>query len=40
MMYGNQATTTFTTTSQPTAGEFWYSLDAAQSIGGWGVWTA
>lgn len=40
MMYGNQAATTFTTTSQPTAGEFWYSLDAAQSIGGWGVWTA
>jgi len=29
LMLNNQSATTFTETSQPTAGEFWYSLDAA-----------
>lgn len=30
----------FKSAAQPTAQEFWYSADAAQTIGGWGAWTA
>lgn len=30
----------FSSTAQPASNQFWLSLDAAQSIGGWGSWTA
>jgi hypothetical protein len=30
----------FNTSAQPASNQFWTSLDAAQSIGGWGSWTA
>jgi hypothetical protein len=30
----------FAKSAQPTSNQFWTSLDAAQSVGGWGVWTA
>ena len=29
----------FVEASQPTAQQLWISLDAAQTIGRWGVWT-
>jgi len=33
-------TTVYKTAAQPTNQQFWYSLAAAQSIGGWGSFTA
>jgi hypothetical protein len=40
-MLGNQTmTAAYVSASQPTAQQFWTSLDAAQTIGGWGSFTA
>ena len=36
----NQSSTSFSSSAQPASNQFWLSLDAAQSIGGWGSWTA
>lgn len=41
IMNGNSVqTANFVSASQPTAQQFWSSLDAAQTIGGWGSFTA
>jgi len=40
-MLGNQSmAAAYVEASQPTTQQFWTSLDAAQSIGGWGSFTA
>lgn len=36
---GNQGGA-FASSAQPASNQFWLSLDAAQSVGGWGSWTA
>lgn len=40
MVKNSAGATTLTQGAQPTAQQFWTSLDAAQTIGGWGVFTA
>lgn len=40
LMGNNVAGAPFVAASQPTAQKFWASLDAAQTIGGWGSFTA
>jgi hypothetical protein len=40
MLANSNGTQAFVSGAQPTAQQFWTSLSAAQSIGGWGSWTA
>merc|ERR1711998_289671 len=40
MLANSAGTQAFVSGAQPTAQQFWTSLSAAQTIGGWGSWTA
>lgn len=40
MLANSGGTVAFVSGAQPTAQQFWTSLSAAQTIGGWGSWTA